>query len=488
MKKLIEQTKDFTAIYENIIDLLEKELPSYLTYHDAFHTKGVVEATRKLAIAEGISKEETQLLLTAALFHDTGFLRRYKNHEEASCDIARDILPQYGYCISEIETICRIIMATKLPYRPNDKLEQIICDADLHYLGTDRYFPVAEKLFVEFKKQGLVKTRKEWQQKQVLFLGAHRFFTDAAQAHYNTKKSEHLNHLKASQHSTNDRGIFIHDSFLIMFGVLIAGFALKGFLVPNLFFDGGLTGISLLIHELYHFNLAYVIIAINLPFIITSYYTVGKRFAYKTFVAVLLLGLCLLLISYPTITSDKLLISIFGGVFLGLGIGLTMRAGCALDGIEVLALYTLKRTSFTITEIILGINIIIFAIAAFQFGVETALYSVLTYFAASRMIDYVIEGIQAYTGVTIISGKSEDIKHRLVNEMGRGITVYKGERGFLPGNFDVSTNCDIIFTVVTRMELRKLKNLVYETDEKAFVFANTIREASGGITRRKEAH
>jgi uncharacterized membrane-anchored protein YitT (DUF2179 family) len=188
------------------------------------------------------------------------------------------------------------------------------------------------------------------------------------------------------------------------------------------------------------------------------------------------------------LTSDKLLISIFGGVFLGIGIGLIMRAGAALDGIEVLALYTLKRTSFTISEIILGINILIFSIAAFKFGIETALYSVLTYFAATRCIDYVVEGIQAYTGVTIISGKSEVIKFQLVNRLGRGITVYKGERGFLPGKFEISADCDIIFTVITRLELRKLKTLVYEVDPKAFVFANTIREASGGIIKRRHQH
>ncbi|HET7897806.1 MAG TPA: YitT family protein, partial [Flavisolibacter sp.] len=223
-------------------------------------------------------------------------------------------------------------------------------------------------------------------------------------------------------------------------------------------------------------------------FIIAGYFSISKKFAYKTLAAVALLGICLTWLHYPIITTDKLLISIFGGVFLGLGIGLTMRAGCALDGIEVLALYTLKRTSFTITEIIMGMNLIIFAVAAFKFGLETALYSALTYFAASWMIDYVIEGIQAFTGVTIISGESEAIKHRLVNELGRGITVYKGERGFLPGNFEVSSNCDIIFTVVNRMELRKLKNLVYETDAKAFVFASTIREASGGILKRRAAH
>jgi uncharacterized membrane-anchored protein YitT (DUF2179 family) len=182
------------------------------------------------------------------------------------------------------------------------------------------------------------------------------------------------------------------------------------------------------------------------------------------------------------------LISIFGGFFLGVGSGLAMRAGCVTDGIEVLALYTWRRTSFTISEIILGLNIIIFAVAAFQLGIEAALYSVLTYLSASKTIDYVVEGIEEYTGVTIISGHSEEIKSKLVNELGRSITIYKGERGYLPGKFEISYECDIIFTVITRMELRKLKNLVNEIDKKAFVFANTIKEASGGIIKRRVLH
>jgi uncharacterized membrane-anchored protein YitT (DUF2179 family) len=182
------------------------------------------------------------------------------------------------------------------------------------------------------------------------------------------------------------------------------------------------------------------------------------------------------------------LVSLFGGAFLGIGIGLVMRTGAALDGIEVLALYTLKRTSFKISEIILGLNICIFTIAAFYFGIETALYSILTYFAASRTIDYVVEGIQSYTGVTIISAKSDEIKYKLVNKLGRGITIYKGERGFLPGSFEVSEDCDIIFTVITRLELRKLSNVVAEVDPRAFVFANTIREASGGVLKRIHHH
>ena len=280
----------------------------------------------------------------------------------------------------------------------------------------------------------------------------------------------------------------VSDIGSVILGVMIAAFALKSFLVPNHFFDGGITGISLLIHEIYHLNLAILIVVFNLPLIIISYFSVGKRFALRTLLSVVFLGLCLWLLPSVDITHDKLIVAIFGGVFLGIGIGLVMRAGAALDGIEVLALYTLKKTSFTITEIILGLNVIIFSIAALKFGIETSLYSMLTYFAATRTIDYVVEGIQAFTGVTIISGNSEEIKDQLVNQLGRGITVYKGERGFLPGKFDVSSECDIIFTVITRLEMRKLKNLVYQIDPNAFVFANTIRETSGGIIKTRIKH
>lgn len=268
-------------------------------------------------------------------------------------------------------------------------------------------------------------------------------------------------------------------------GILFCGFALKGFLVPNQFFDGGVTGISLLIHELYHFNIAYVIIIANLPLIIMGAFQINTAFAIRTFAAVVGLGLCLLFIPYPQITSDKLLVSIFGGVFMGIGVGLAMRGGCALDGIEVLALYTGKRISFTISEIILGINIIIFLIAAIELGLPTALYSILTYYTASKTISFVIEGLEEYTGVTIISGESDPIKEKLVKDLGRGITVYKGERGFLKDSFEISQDCDIVFTVVTRLEVRRLKNMVHSIDPNAFVFTSTIKEAAGGVLKRR---
>ncbi|MBP8067045.1 MAG: YitT family protein [Pedobacter sp.] len=383
-------------------------------------------------------------------------------------------------------------MATKLPQTPKNHLSEILCDADLYYLGTNEYEFYADKLFLELQSNGILKIKEDWYKRQIEFLNTHSFFTKTAQDTLESKKQENKNLLennwKHLHHKKPNPKEIIQETVSVIIGVMIAAFALKSFLVPNHFFDGGVTGISLLVHELYHLNLALVIIFFNLPLIVISYFSVGKRFAIRTFLSVLLLGICLWLLPSVDITHDKLIVSIFGGVFLGVGIGLVMRAGAALDGIEVLALYTLKKTSFTITEIILGINLIIFGIAAFKFGIETSLYSALTYFAATRTIDYVVEGIQAFTGVTIVSEKSEEIKYQLVNELGRGITIFDGQRGFLPGKYDVSTKCEIIFTVITRLEMRKLKNLVYEIDPKAFVFANSIKEASGGIIKSRIKH
>jgi len=475
-----------------ILDKLERELPDNLAYHNVDHTRYIYRYAKELGMAENVHGKDLTILLTAALYHDSGFINTLHNHEEAGCKIAREELPKFGYTAEEIEEVCTIIMATRLPQQPATLLEKIICDADLYYLGTDQYTPVAEKLYHEMQHTGFTKTRKQWHEEQVQFVTAHEYFTQTAREKLTAKKQQNLDALK-NQHvapvkELKHDGFKIDDWLLIVIGVVIAAFGLKSFLVPNNFFDGGVTGISLLIHEIYHIDLALIILIANLPLIIMSRYSISKHFAVKTLVCIILLGVCLRFIQYPLITDDKLLVSIFGGAFLGIGIGLTMRAGCALDGIEVLALYTWRKTSFTISEIIMALNIIIFSIAASKFGIPTALYSILTYFTASKMVDYVVEGIEAYTGVTIISSKSEIIKDRLVNELGRGITVYKGERGYLPGNFDVHEDCDIIFTIITRLELRKLKNLVAEVDHKAFVFANTIRETSGGIIKRRHMH
>ena len=280
----------------------------------------------------------------------------------------------------------------------------------------------------------------------------------------------------------------LKDLIYCAMGIAFSAFALKSFLVPNHFLDGGITGLSLLAHELTHYNLALITVLANIPFIIMGAYQIGVRFALKTLVCIIGLGLVLTIAPYPLITNDKLLISIFGGFFMGLGIGLVMRAGCALDGIEVLAIYTWKRSSFSVSEIILAMNVIIFLVAASQLGLETALYSMLTYFTASKTMAYVVEGFEEYTGVTIVSGKSAIIKEKLVMEMGKAITIYKGERGFMKQSFEVSQDCDIVFTVITRLEVRKLKNIIEAVDPKAFVFTGTIKETAGGILKPHHTH
>ena len=486
----------YDEVYKFIVNKLETGLPNYITYHNAPHTISVIAAVIQLAKSENISGDDLVLLKTAALFHDAGFLQHHDDHEEFSCKIATKYLPGFSYTPQQIERICEMIRATKMPQSPLNNLSKILCDADLHYLGGEHYLTNSEKLFTEYKKLGSVKTQAEWALKQAEFLSNHRYFTDTAINLYEQQKKNTLAEIEAKIASTmavnqgHKAGEIVQDIFFILLGILLSSAAINFFLLPNQLIDGGITGIFLLIQGTHHVS-SLLIIALNLPFIILSYFTVSKRFAIWTFVCIVLLGLCLFFmhnIHVNVFSNDKLLMSVFGGVFLGIGIGLVMRGGAALDGIEVLALYTLKRTSFTITEIILGINIIIFSIAAYVFSIETALYSILTYFAATRCIDYVVEGIQAYTGVTIISGKSEVIKYQLVNNLGRGITIYKGERGFLPGKFEVSDDCDIIFTVINRLELRKLKNLVYKSDPRAFVFASTIKEASGGIIKRRHKH
>jgi len=279
----------------------------------------------------------------------------------------------------------------------------------------------------------------------------------------------------------------LSDIIYLVLGVIFASFALKSFLVPNHFLDGGVTGISLLLHEVYHWNLGVILLVLNIPFIVLAYFQIGKHFAIRSFLTILLIIITIYVVPFPELTHDKLLVAMFGGFFMGIGIGLSMRGGGTFDGMEVLALLTFKKSSFSITEIILGMNGVIFIIAAFL-KVETALYAIMTYLVASQITKYVIEGIEAYTGVTIVSGNSEEIKKALVLTMNRGITVYKGERGFMKESFEESADADIIFTIVTRLEVRKLQNIVRAIDPKAFIFTQTVREPQGGIVKEIIKH
>lgn len=280
----------------------------------------------------------------------------------------------------------------------------------------------------------------------------------------------------------------IADYIFMLLGILCISFALKSLLMPNNFFDGGVTGIALLLYKKYHINIALIFILLNIPFVLLGGKLINKPFAIKSLIGVILLGICLYFIPFPEVSHDKLIVSVFGGFFIGLGVGFGMKSGIALDGIEVLAVYTGKKVGFSMSEIILGINILIFLIAGIFFGLESAFYSMLTYFVASKTIDYVVEGFEEFTGVTIISSKSEEVKEFLVLQMSKGITIYKGERGFMKDNFKNSVETDIVYTVVTRLEVRKLKNAIHQIDEKAFIFSSSVKETAGGILKKKHSH
>lgn len=273
--------------------------------------------------------------------------------------------------------------------------------------------------------------------------------------------------------------------FQILLGVSLAVLSMKGFMIPNRFMDGGITGISILLHEIFHINISLLVIVLNVVFVYLGYRRIGKTFAVQTTIAVILLAIGLLFIHINPITKDKLLIATFGGILIGTGVGLVIRGGGVIDGAEVVAVFTRRKTGFSNSEIIMLFNAIIFAVAALEFGIETAMYSIITYFTATRATDYVVDGIEEYTAMNIISGKQDDIKSFLVNELGKGITVYKGERGYLPNSFDIKTDCEIIVTIVTRLEIKQIQDGIMKIDPKAFVYVMSIKEATGGILKEK---
>ncbi|WP_214071181.1 YitT family protein [Mucilaginibacter sp. dw_454] len=280
------------------------------------------------------------------------------------------------------------------------------------------------------------------------------------------------------------RRIEIVRIIMILVGIASAAFGLKGFLIPNEFIDGGVTGISLLISSITGWPISILILVINIPFVFLGYKKIDKLFALKTSIAIILLSLVLYFVSFPMVTHDKLLTAVFGGLFLGTGIGLAMRGGSVIDGTELLAVYINPRSPLSIGQIILVINIFIFGIAAFFLGIESALYSILTYLAATQTINYIVQGFDEFTSVTIVSPKSELIKNVIMRHLHRGVTVYKGERGF--GKTEIGEkNVDIIVTVITRLEVQRLVASVQQIDPTAFIVTNSVSEVKGGLIKRR---
>lgn len=279
----------------------------------------------------------------------------------------------------------------------------------------------------------------------------------------------------------------IISGFLILFGVVSATFGLESFLLPNGFIDGGITGISLLLAAVSGWNLSIIIVILNVPFIILGHKQIGKSFVVKTSLGIIGLAVCLATIHFPVLTADKSLVSVFGGFFLGAGIGLTMRGGGVIDGTEVMALSFSKGTGLTIGDFILIANIIIFSFAALRLSVETALYSILAYLSASKTVDFIVDGIEEYMGVTIISAKNEEIRLMLTQKLGRGVTVYKGSRGYGKTG-EKKGEIDILYSVITRLEMARLNTEIEKIDPSAFVIMNSVKDTKGGMIKKRLLH
>jgi uncharacterized membrane-anchored protein YitT (DUF2179 family) len=276
----------------------------------------------------------------------------------------------------------------------------------------------------------------------------------------------------------------VKETIFILIGIISAGFGLKGFLLPNSFIDGGAMGISLLISETNNISLSILIVAINLPFLILGYSQIGKQFALKSIIAIIGLAIVVHFIPYPLITTDKLLIAVFGGFFLGAGIGMAIRGGSVIDGTEVLAIHLSKKTGLTIGDIILIFNIIIFSFGAYILSIEVALYAMLTYLAAAKTINFVVEGVEEYTGITIMSNKSDKIRLMITEKLGRGVTIFVGKGGYGKKG-DSLKQLDIVYTVITRLEIAKLRTEINKIDSDAFIVMNSIKDIKGGVIKKR---
>jgi len=278
------------------------------------------------------------------------------------------------------------------------------------------------------------------------------------------------------------------DLAFITLGILSAAMGLKGFLLSSHFIDGGVTGISMLLAQVFGWPLSVLLLVINLPFLALGYHQVGFTFALKSALAMGGLALLLAFVPFPDITPDSLLTAVFGGLFIGAGIGLAMRGGAVLDGTEVAALLVSSRTPLLkVSDVILLLNVVIFGAAAAFLGVDRALYSILTYVAASKSLDFLVNGIEQYTGVMIVSEQSEAIRCVILDVLGRGVTIYKGARGYGQQGSD-RAEIDIIFTVVTRLELPRLRSEVLRIDPQVFLVQHNVNDAAGGMLKRRPLH
>ncbi|MHC0038191.1 YitT family protein [Pseudoneobacillus sp. C159] len=275
----------------------------------------------------------------------------------------------------------------------------------------------------------------------------------------------------------------VQRTFFIIFGAILMGVGLEEFLVPNRILDGGIVGISIIFSHLTGFKLGVFIFILNIPFFFIGYKQIGKTFALSTLLGIAVLSVTTSLLHHvPGITDDLLLATVFGGIVLGIGVGIVIRYGGSLDGTEIMAILINKKSPFSVGEIIMFFNIFIFGVAGFVFGWDRAMYSLLAYYIAFKTIDIVIAGLDESKSAWIISEKYKDIGEAIIARLGRGVTYLNGEGAY------TGDDKKVVFCVITRLEEAKLKDIVEELDPSAFLAVANISEVRGGRFKKKDIH
>jgi uncharacterized membrane-anchored protein YitT (DUF2179 family) len=269
----------------------------------------------------------------------------------------------------------------------------------------------------------------------------------------------------------------------IVLGAILVSVGLEIFLVPNHIIDGGVVGISIILSHLTGVALGIFLFLLNLPFLIIGYKQLGKGFAVASLSAVILMSIgTTLLHPVPGLTQDPLLASVFGGIIVGIGVGMVIRYGGSLDGTEIVAILINNKTPYSVGETVLFFNIFILGSAGFVFGWDRAMYSLIAYYIAFKMIDLVIEGLGQSKSAWIISEYHKEIGDAILKRMGRGVTYLEGEGGY------TGDSKKVIFVVVTRLEEVELKSIVEEVDSDAFLAIGTIAEVRGGRFKQRAVH
>lgn len=287
--------------------------------------------------------------------------------------------------------------------------------------------------------------------------------------------------MKAEAKMNNFKRVFSEIS-QISIGILLASIGLKGFLLPNGFLDGGATGIAILISRLYDVNISLILIAVSVPFLILAWFSLTKRILIKSVLSIIILAIFIHYENFQSVTDDKLLIAIFGGLFLGAGIGLTIKNGAVLDGSEILGIFINNRLGISIGKTILLFNIILFGITTLLLSIEIAMYSILTFLVTAKVIDLMIEGFEDYIGLMIVSEKVDDIEQELINKIGVGMTLYKGSKGY--GKRGIQAERDIIHTVINRIDIRRTYDMIDIIDKNSFIIEFDVNNIKGGILKK----